>query len=91
MKKWNMVIDLARCHDCNNCFMADKDEFWENDWSPTAAPQPRLGQRWIRILNKERGQHPRVQSVYLPLLCQHCDAPACVTADGAVWAVQNFR
>ena len=27
MKKWHMVIDLERCHDCNDCFLADKDEF----------------------------------------------------------------
>ena len=26
-KKWNMVIDVARCMDCNDCFLADKDEF----------------------------------------------------------------
>ena len=27
MKKWNMIIDVALCHDCNNCFLADKDEY----------------------------------------------------------------
>ena len=32
MKQWYKVIDVARCHDCNNCFMADKDEFVGNDW-----------------------------------------------------------
>ncbi len=46
MKKWNLVIDVARCHDCNDCFLADKDEFVDNEWPPTrqlpAAPRPPL-------------------------------------------------
>jgi len=29
---WYMVVDVALCHDCNNCFMADKDEYVGNDW-----------------------------------------------------------
>ena len=37
MKKWNMVIDVARCHDCNDCFLADKDEFVGNDFLPYSA------------------------------------------------------
>ena len=24
---WGLIIDVARCHDCNNCFLACKDEF----------------------------------------------------------------
>ena len=36
MDKWNMVIDLARCHDCNDCFLSDKDEFVGNDERSTA-------------------------------------------------------
>ncbi len=39
-KKWNMVIDLALCNDCNCCFMADKDEFTGNDWLPFSKAQP---------------------------------------------------
>jgi Fe-S-cluster-containing dehydrogenase component len=30
MKKWHLIIDLARCHDCNDCFLADKDVFVGN-------------------------------------------------------------
>ena len=37
MKKWNMIIDVAKCHDCNNCFLACKDEHVENDWPPYSA------------------------------------------------------
>lgn len=85
MKKWNLVIDIARCHDCNNCFLADKDEFVENDWPPTAAAQPRLGHRWMNIESKERGQHPLVQVTYFPKPCMQCDEAPCLTLDGAVY------
>jgi Fe-S-cluster-containing dehydrogenase component len=75
-KKWNMVVDIALCHDCNNCFLADKDEFVGNDFLPYSAAQPWSGHRWMNILRKERGQFSVVQVAYLPLPCQHCaDAP----------------
>jgi len=76
MKKWNMVIDVALCQDCNNCFLADKDEFVGNDWLPYSVAQPHEGHRWLNISRKERGQFPLIDVAYLPLLCQHCgDAP----------------
>ena len=76
MKKWNMVIDCARCHDCNDCFLADKDEFVGNDFPPYSVAQQWSGHRWMNIERKERGQYPIVQTGYLPKPCQHCaDAP----------------
>jgi Fe-S-cluster-containing dehydrogenase component len=76
MKNWNMVVDVALCHDCNNCFMADKDEYVGNDFPPYSVAQPWEGHRWMNINRKERGQYPMVQVAYLPLPCQHCgDAP----------------
>ena len=57
MKQWYKVIDVALCHDCNNCFMADKDEFVGNDWPGYTAAQPRHGHRWVDILRRERGQY----------------------------------
>jgi Fe-S-cluster-containing dehydrogenase component len=85
MKKWNMVIDLVLCHDCNDCFLADKDEFVGNDFPPYSAPQPWHGHRWMNIERAERGQYPIVQTSYLPKPCQHCDNAPCLTADGAVY------
>jgi Fe-S-cluster-containing dehydrogenase component len=84
-KKWHMVIDIARCHDCNDCFLADKDEFVGNDFPPYSVAQPWTGHRWLNIERKERGQYPIVQTAYLPLLCMHCDAAPCLTPDGAVY------
>ncbi len=76
MKQWYKVIDVALCHDCNNCFMADKDEFVGNDWPGYTAAQPRHGHRWVDIQRRERGTYARVDVAYLPLPCQHCaDAP----------------
>jgi Fe-S-cluster-containing dehydrogenase component len=75
-KKWNLVIDCARCHDCNDCFLADKDEYVGNDFPPYSVAQPWSGHRWMNIERKERGQFPIVQTGYLPKPCQHCaDAP----------------
>jgi Fe-S-cluster-containing dehydrogenase component len=80
MKKWNLIIDVAKCHDCNDCFLSCKDEYWENDFPPYSAAQPRHGHRWINIMRKERGQYPKVDVVYLPTPCMHCDDAPCIKA-----------
>ena len=87
MKKWNLVIDVAKCTNCNNCFLADKDEYVGNDFPGYAAPQPQHGHRWIDIVRHERGRAPMVDVAYLPTLCNHCDDAPCVKAstDGAVY------
>ncbi len=86
MKQWYKVIDVALCHDCNNCFMADKDEFVGNDFPGYTAAQPRHGHRWVNIERRERGQYARNDVAYLPLPCQHCaDAPCVAKSDGALY------
>jgi Fe-S-cluster-containing dehydrogenase component len=85
MKSWHLIIDVARCHDCNDCFLADKDEFVDNEFPPYSAAQPWHGHRWMNIKRKERGQYPMVQTAYLPTPCMHCDEAPCLTADGAVY------
>jgi Fe-S-cluster-containing dehydrogenase component len=87
MSQWSMIIDVALCHDCNNCFLSCKDEFCENDFPPYSLAQPRHGHRWIDILRKERGQYPLVDVVYLPVPCMHCEDAPCVTESrgGAVY------
>ena len=87
MRRWSLIIDVATCHDCNNCFLACKDEYFENDFPPYSVAQPRHGQRWMDIMRKERGQYPKVEVSYLPVPCMHCDDAPCVekSKNGAVY------
>lgn len=80
MKKWNLVVDVALCENCNNCALATKDEHIGNDFPGYAAPQPRHGHHWIRIERRTRGADPMVDVAYLPNTCNHCDAAPCVAA-----------
>jgi Fe-S-cluster-containing dehydrogenase component len=80
MKKWNMVIDVAECTNCNLCTLATMDEYVGNAWPGYTAPMPKHGHRWINILQKERGQVPVVDVAYVPTMCNHCDDPPCIKA-----------
>ncbi len=82
MKKFHLIIDVANCEDCNNCFLACKDEFMDNEWPGYSAAQPRHGQRWMNIFRTERGSYPLVEVGFLPQPCMHCDAAPCVGAGG---------
>jgi Fe-S-cluster-containing dehydrogenase component len=86
MKTWHLIIDVAKCENCNNCFLACKDEFCGNDWPGYAAAQPPHGHRWMNILRRERGQFPMIDVAYLPSPCMHCADPPCqhAAAGGAV-------
>jgi Fe-S-cluster-containing dehydrogenase component len=78
--RYGMVMDVTRCNGCYNCFLACKDEFCGNAYPPYSAAQPMTGQAWMRVIEQERGQYPKVKVDYLAVTCMHCDSPAC--ADG---------
>jgi Fe-S-cluster-containing dehydrogenase component len=80
MSKWNLIIDVAECTNCNLCALACQDEYAGNDWPGVAAEMPRHGHRWIDIKRKERGQPPLVDLAYVPVMCQHCDDAPCMKA-----------
>ena len=61
MSKYNLIIDVAECTNCNLCTLATMDEYVGNEWPDVSAPMPRNGHNWIRILTKERGQVPMVE------------------------------
>ena len=82
MKKWNMIIDVAECTNCNLCTLAVMDEYVDNDWPGYSAPMPKHGHKWINILQKERGQAPMIDAAYVPTMCNHCDDAPCVAKGG---------
>lgn len=86
MAKWNVIIDVAECTNCNLCTLATMDEYIDNAWPGYSAPMPKHGHRWINILQKERGQVPMVDVAYVPTMCNHCDNAPCIAAgkNGAV-------
>ena len=89
MQKWNMIIDVAECTNCQLCALAAMDEYVDNDWPGVAAPMPRHGHHWIDIKQKERGQvtgqltgnSPMIDIAYVPTMCNHCDDAPCMKAD----------
>jgi Fe-S-cluster-containing dehydrogenase component len=87
MKKWNLIIDVEKCEDCNNCFLSCKDEHVDNDFQGYSLSQPKHGHRWVNIMRTERGQFPQIDVAYLPIFCMHCDYAPCIKAaqDGAVY------
>lgn len=84
--KWNMLIDVSRCNNCRDCFLATKDEHIGNDFPGYAAPQPPSRHSWLDIRRKERGCWPIIEANFMPVMCNHCDDAPCMKAanDGAV-------
>ena len=80
MAKWGMVIDITKCNASYSCFIACKDEYWDNDYLPYSAAQPRHGQSWIRIEKKEGGSYPHIRVSYMPIPCMQCNAAPCIKA-----------
>jgi len=85
-EKWNLIVDVAKCTNCNLCTLANQDEHVDNEFSSYSAPMPRHGHRWIDIRCRERGDGPVMDVAYLPVMCQHCDDAPCIEAakNGAV-------
>ena len=87
MKKWNLIIDVAKCHNCNNCFLACKDEYVGNSFPGYSVAQPLHGHKWFHVESRERGQMPMVDVAFRPTTCNHCKNAPCVeqSKDGSVY------
>lgn len=86
MDKWNLIIDVAECHNCHNCVLSAKDEFVGNDFPGYSAPHAAHGPAVIRLERRVRGTGHLSDAAYLPRLCNHCDDGPCLKAgaDGSV-------
>ncbi len=82
MSQWNLIIDVERCENCNNCVLANKDEYVGNDFPGYSAPQSLHGKSTIQIHRKVRGEVHMVDSAYLPTMCNHCDDAPCMKVGG---------
>ena len=78
MSKWNLIIDVAECTNCNLCTLATMDEYVGTEWPGYTAPMPKHGHKWIDIKQKERGQAPFIDIAYMPTMCNHCDIAPCI-------------
>lgn len=76
-KKYGMIVDVARCNGCYNCFLSCRDEHCGNDYPGYSAAQPYSGQFWLNIIEKERGQYPKVKVAYTVMPCMQCEKPSC--------------
>jgi Fe-S-cluster-containing dehydrogenase component len=82
VKRYHLIIDVEKCENCSNCFLACKDEHVGNDWPGYTMNQPNLGSSWIKVLSHERGTYPLIDVAYLPVPCMHCDDAPCIKASG---------
>ena len=90
MARYALFCDVEKCTGCYACFLACKDEHVGNGHGGYSAPAPE-GQRWIDIKEIEYGTGDKVKVDYIPVMCQHCNAPACAKGapDGAVYTRQD--
>jgi|SRR5579871_3330379 len=80
--KWNMIVDVSRCENCNNCVLATKDELIGNEFPGYTAPHAAHGPGVMRIRRHVRGATPMVDVTYVPVMCNHCDEAPCIKAAG---------
>ena len=83
MDKWNLIVDVPLCENCNNCVLATKDELVGNDFPGYTAPHAAQGPGVMQILRKVRGSMPMVDTAYLPVMCNHCDDAALHEGDSS--------
>lgn len=70
MARWGYTVDLDRCVGCLACVIACKVE---NGTPPNI--------HWMKVLEKkEEHDHAYGKRTFVPVRCNHCENPPCVTA-----------
>jgi Fe-S-cluster-containing dehydrogenase component len=67
-KRYGMVIDLKRCVGCRSCQVACK----ATNFTPP-------GVFFSRVLLQEKGKYPYSKLDFVPVQCNQCQNPACVS------------
>jgi tetrathionate reductase subunit B len=67
-KRYAMLFDLRKCIGCNACAVACKSE--------NNVPLS-VWRSWVKRI--EKGQYPHSKEFFLPLVCNNCEKPICVT------------
>ncbi len=67
--QYGIHIDQNRCMGCFACIVACKD--WHDVPAGPAS--------WIRVKTIEKGRYPELFVAFLPVLCNQCLTPACVS------------
>ena len=80
--KWNLIVDVALCENCQNCVLTNKDEHVGQGFAGYAAPMPKHGAEWIKITRRTRGSGHLTDANYLVTMCNHCDDAPCIKASG---------
>jgi len=68
LHKWIMVIDATKCVNCHACTIACQNQ---NDLVPA--------EYFNRLEEREYGSFPNYGRRIIPVQCQHCDNPPCVS------------
>ncbi|MEM5460075.1 4Fe-4S dicluster domain-containing protein [Paraburkholderia phytofirmans] len=82
MSKWNLVVKVGQCENCQNCVIAARDEHVGNDFPGYAAPASANAESVVRILRRIQGDAHMVETTYLPVMCNHCDDAPCMRVGG---------
>jgi Fe-S-cluster-containing dehydrogenase component len=82
MSKWNLVVKVGQCENCQNCVIAARDEHVGNDFPGYAAPASTNAESVVRILRRIQGDAHMVETTYLPVMCNHCDDAPCMRVGG---------
>lgn len=67
-KRYAMLFDLRKCIGCHSCAVACKSE---ND-VPLG-----VWRSWVK--KTEKGHFPNTKEFFLPIVCNNCEKPICVT------------